>query len=93
MGADRRRRTGAARPPQGSRRAASTAQAAVVNAGGDDALNAMLAAAQGEYILPLAAGSVLRPHALLDLALTVAQLPAAQLDLFGRGLQGRVRAA
>jgi GT2 family glycosyltransferase len=44
-----------------------------------DSLNAMLAAAQGEYVLPLAAGATLRAHALLDLALTAAQLPDAQL--------------
>jgi GT2 family glycosyltransferase len=42
-----------------------------------DSLNAALAAAQGAFVLPLAPGSLLRPHALLDLALTLEQAPEA----------------
>jgi len=44
-----------------------------------DCLNAALAAAQGEFVLPLCDGTVLRPHALLDLALTLARFPDAEL--------------
>ena len=44
-----------------------------------DSLNAMLAAAQGEYVLPLAMGTLLRAHALLDLALTAVQVPNAEI--------------
>ena len=43
-----------------------------------DSLNALLAEAHGEHVLPLAAGALLRPHALLDLALTLAREPSAQ---------------
>jgi GT2 family glycosyltransferase len=46
---------------------------------GAESVNAALAAAQGEFVLPLWAGTVLRPHALLDLALTAARAPEAQL--------------
>jgi GT2 family glycosyltransferase len=44
-----------------------------------EGLNSTLAVAQGEYVLPLAQGALLRPHALLELALTAARMPAAQL--------------
>ena len=43
-----------------------------------ESLNALLAAARGDYILPFAAGTLLRPHALLDLALTVDRVPSAE---------------
>jgi GT2 family glycosyltransferase len=42
-------------------------------------LNAALSAAQGEFVLPLYAGALLRPHALLDLALTLARVGEAEL--------------
>jgi len=53
----------------------------LVNAGGNEveSLNALLAVAQGDYISPLAEGALLRPHALLEFALTLAQHPAAEL--------------
>jgi GT2 family glycosyltransferase len=53
----------------------------LVSAGADEAesLNALLAVAQGDCILPLAEGALLRPHALLEFALTLAQHPAAEL--------------
>jgi O-antigen biosynthesis protein len=44
-----------------------------------DSLNALLAKARGEYVLPLSENAVLRPHALLDLALTLARRPSAEL--------------
>jgi GT2 family glycosyltransferase len=44
-----------------------------------DDFNALLAKARGEYVLPLRAGMRLRPHALLDLALTLAQRPSAEM--------------
>jgi O-antigen biosynthesis protein len=44
-----------------------------------DGLDAALTAAQGEFVLLLAEGALLRPHALLDLALTVERRPAAEL--------------
>lgn len=44
-----------------------------------DGFNALLAKARGEYVLPLGAGMRLRPHALLDLALTLAQWPSAEI--------------
>jgi GT2 family glycosyltransferase len=44
-----------------------------------DSLNVALAAAEGEFVLPLWAGTTLRPHALLDLALAAARVPEAQL--------------
>jgi O-antigen biosynthesis protein len=47
--------------------------------GAADGLNGTLDAAQGEFVLPLAKGALLRPHALLDLALTIAHVPAAEL--------------
>ena len=55
----------------------------MVNAGANSAesLNALLAVAEGEYVLPLAQGALLRPHALLDLALTLERAPSAELDL------------
>ena len=43
-----------------------------------DSLNALLAEAGGEYVLPLPSRALLRPHALLELALTLARVPAAQ---------------
>jgi GT2 family glycosyltransferase len=52
----------------------------VAGEGGEpESFNAALTAAQGDFILPLWEGLVLRPHALLDLALTVAQLPDVEL--------------
>jgi GT2 family glycosyltransferase len=42
-------------------------------------LNTLLAVSNGEYVLPLAAGAVLRPHALLDLALTADCVPSVDL--------------
>ena len=53
-----------------------TAKLRIVNAGGDD-LNAALAVAQGEFVLPLAPDVSLRAHALLELAMTIGQVPAA----------------
>jgi GT2 family glycosyltransferase len=44
-----------------------------------DGLNALLATVRGEYVLPLPGGAVLRPHALLDLALTLARQPSAEV--------------
>lgn len=43
-----------------------------------DSLNALLAEAGGEHVLPLPSGALLRPHTLLDLALTLARVPDAQ---------------
>ncbi|MEN3381591.1 MAG: hypothetical protein V7608_1635, partial [Hyphomicrobiales bacterium] len=53
----------------------------LVNAGADEveSLNAVLAVAQGDYVLPLAQGALLRPHALLEFALTLTQHPDAKL--------------
>jgi GT2 family glycosyltransferase len=53
----------------------------LVDAGAEaaDGLNAALGAANGEYILPLAEGALLRPHALLDLAMTLERVPQAEL--------------
>lgn len=45
----------------------------------DGSPNAALAAAKGEFVLPLAAGTRLRPHALLDFVLTIEQVPDTQL--------------
>jgi len=42
-------------------------------------LNALLAVSEGEFVLPLTAGALLRPHALLDLALTANCVPQAEL--------------
>ena len=42
-------------------------------------LNVLLAQARGEFVLPLPPGAVMRPHALLDLALTLACHPSAEL--------------
>ncbi len=42
-------------------------------------LNALLAVSEGDYLLPLAPGTLLRPHALLELALTVQKVPFAEL--------------
>jgi GT2 family glycosyltransferase len=44
-----------------------------------ESLNALLARARGDFVLPLPRGAVLRPHALLDLALTLRQHPSAEL--------------
>jgi len=44
-----------------------------------DGFNALLAKARGEYVLPLSGDATLRPHALLDLALTLARHPSAEL--------------
>lgn len=53
----------------------------VVNADASEveSLNALLAVAQGEYVLALAEGSLLHPHALLEFALTIAAQPTAEL--------------
>ncbi len=53
----------------------------LVNTGATAAgtLNILLAAAQGEYVLLLMPGGWLRPHALLDLALTVDRVPSPEL--------------
>jgi GT2 family glycosyltransferase len=58
--------------PNKLRIAASTADAA-------ETLNALLAVSDGEYVLPLAGGAMLRPHALLDLALTANGMPSTEL--------------
>lgn len=62
-------------------RGLDAAKLRLVDAGADAAenLNAVLAAAEGEYVLPLVEGAVLRPHALLDLALTIDRIPSAEL--------------
>jgi O-antigen biosynthesis protein len=44
-----------------------------------ESLNAALAVSQGDYVLPLTEGALLRPHALLDLASTIECVPSAQL--------------
>ena len=53
----------------------------IVNAGANPAenLNAALAVSQGEFVLPLAERALLRPHALLDLALTAQRVTTAEL--------------
>jgi GT2 family glycosyltransferase len=42
-------------------------------------LNVLLAVSEGEFVLPLVPGALLRPHALLDLALTANSVPSAEL--------------
>ncbi len=42
-------------------------------------LNRLLAVSKGEYILPLASNALMRPHALLELALTAEMLPSAEM--------------
>jgi O-antigen biosynthesis protein len=61
--------------------AIDTTRLRLVEAGPDaaDGLDAALGAAQGEFVLPLAEGALLRPHALLDLALTIERVPQAEL--------------
>jgi len=44
-----------------------------------ESLNAALAIAEGEYVLPLPQGALLRSYALLDLALAAERIPAAEL--------------
>ena len=44
-----------------------------------ESLNALLAVSEGEYVLPLAQGALLRPHALLDLVMTAERMPSAEL--------------
>jgi O-antigen biosynthesis protein len=44
-----------------------------------ESLNTLLAQARGEYVLPFGPGALLRPHALLDLALTLARQPSADV--------------
>ena len=53
----------------------------VVDAGAHaaESANAALAVAQGEFVLPIVESAVLRPHALLELAMTLAQQPSARL--------------
>jgi GT2 family glycosyltransferase len=64
-----------------SERGVDGAKLRMVAADGGEAesFNAVLAAAQGEFVLPLWAGTTLRPHAMLDLALTMAHVPGAEL--------------
>jgi GT2 family glycosyltransferase len=49
------------------------------NANAADNHNALLAISEGEYVLPLAQGALLRPHALLDLVMTAERVPSAEL--------------
>ena len=70
--ADSRGEVGAALAAHG----VDTAKLRIVNADGND-LNAALAVAQGEFVLPLAADVALRPHALLELAMASGQAPMA----------------
>ncbi|TMJ01353.1 MAG: glycosyltransferase [Alphaproteobacteria bacterium] len=53
----------------------------MVNAGANRAetLNMLLAVSQGEFVLPLAERALLRPHALLDLALAAEGYPSVEL--------------
>lgn len=53
----------------------------MVNSGANaaESLNSLLAVSEGEYVLPLTQGAVLRPHALLDLALTADRAASAEL--------------
>jgi GT2 family glycosyltransferase len=53
----------------------------MVNAGANSAesLNSLLGVSEGEHVLPLANGALLRPHALLDLALAIERAPFAEL--------------
>ena len=53
----------------------------LVSSGSDSAgnLNAMLSISEGEYVLPLAKGALLRPHALLDLGMTAECVPTVEL--------------
>ena len=44
-----------------------------------ESLNVLLAASHGEYVLPFGQRSLLRSHALLDLALTAERLPSSEL--------------
>ena len=44
-----------------------------------DSLNAALGVSEGEYVLPLNEGALLRPHALLDLVMTAECVPGAEL--------------
>jgi GT2 family glycosyltransferase len=62
-------------------RGITPAQLRLVAADGDPAagLNAALGDARGAFVLPLAQGALLRPHALLDLALTLERVGEAQL--------------
>lgn len=44
-----------------------------------ESLNAMLAVSEGEYVLPLTQGALLRPHALLDLVMAADRVPSVEL--------------
>jgi GT2 family glycosyltransferase len=44
-----------------------------------ESLNALLAVSEGEYVLPLVRGALLRPHALLDLVMTAECMTSAEL--------------
>ena len=44
-----------------------------------ESLNACLGVSEGDYVLPLGQGALLRPHALLDLALMTEGIPSADL--------------
>ena len=47
-------------------------------AGQAESFNSLLAEAEGEHVLPLGMGALLRPHALLELAMTLDRHPAAE---------------
>ena len=47
-------------------------------AGQAESFNSLLAEAEGEHVLPLGTGALLRPHALLELAMTLDRHPAAE---------------
>jgi GT2 family glycosyltransferase len=71
----------------------------IVNAGASvaESLNTALAASQGSYVLPLSESSLPRPHALLELALTLELKPSAALiywdddEIDARGARSRWR--
>ena len=58
-------------------RGLDAAKLRIVNASSAGDLNAALAMAQGEFVLPLAPDVSLRSHALLELVMTTGQVPAA----------------
>lgn len=66
-----------------------------------DSFNSLLAASEGEFVLPLAEGAGLRPHTLLEFALTAEQIPSAELiyadedrmDISGRRSDWRFKPA
>jgi GT2 family glycosyltransferase len=62
-------------------RGVAAARLRMVNAGANlpESLNATLAVSEGEYVLPLAQGALLRSHALLELALAAERVPSAEV--------------